>query len=252
MIEPYPLIAHLDHLSSFVTPLEDNLRSETLLTGITITIGLGAFHALSPGHGKTLVSSYLIGTKGTAIHALILGLTVSFTHTAGVIVLGLISLFASQYFLPERLYPLLSIISGLTVLAVGIGLIYRQFTSSHQPHEHQHHHHHHHHHTEKVTPYSLVALGIAGGLVPCPSAIVILLSAISLHKIAYGLLLIISFSMGLALILIFLGLLAVYARQWLEKFSVSGTWMRGLSFSSAFLVFCIGSGLTLLAVKEII
>jgi ABC-type nickel/cobalt efflux system permease component RcnA len=118
MIECYPLLAHLEDSSPFVSLIETDVTSETLLIGVAIAIGLGAFHALSPGHGKTLVSSYLIGTKGTAIHAFILGLTVSLTHTIGVIALGLIALFASQYLLPEQLYPLLSIMSGLTVLAI--------------------------------------------------------------------------------------------------------------------------------------
>jgi nickel/cobalt exporter len=248
MIESYPLFAHLDHSSLFVSLVDNDLTSETLLTGVAIAIGLGAFHALSPGHGKTLVSSYLIGTRGTPIHALILGLTVSLTHTIGVIALGLITLFASQYFLSEQLYPLLSIISGLTVLGVGIWLVYRLLTYRNHA---DHHHHHYHTQAESVTSSSLIALGIAGGLVPCPSALVILLTAVSLHKTAYGLLLTGSFSVGLALILIILGLLAVYARQWLENFSLSGFWLRRLSFSSALLVVFIGSGLTLLAVKNI-
>jgi len=249
MIESYPLLAHLDHSSLFVSLVENDLTSETILTGVAIAIGLGAFHALSPGHGKTLVSSYLIGTRGTAIHAVVLGLTVSLTHTIGVIALGLITLFASQYFLPEQFYPLLSIMSGLTVLAVGMVLLYRRLKPPHP--DNHHHHHHHHHHADSVTISSLIALGIAGGLVPCPSALVLLLTAISLHKTAYGLLLTSSFSVGLALILTILGLLAVYARQWLEKFSLSGSWMRRLSVTSAVLVVCIGSGLTLLAVTNI-
>lgn len=251
MIKCYPLLAHLDRSSLFVSLVDNDLTPETLLTGVAIATALGAFHALSPGHGKTLVSSYLIGTRGTAIHALILGLTVSLTHTIGVIALGLITLFASQYFLPEQLYPLLSIMSGFTVLAVGMGLLYRRLTFRHQDRDRHPQHHHHHHHVESVTFSSLIALGIAGGLVPCPSALVLLLGAISLHKAAYGLLLTGSFSVGLASILMILGLLAVYARQWLEKLPLSGSWMRRLSLSSAVLVVCIGSGLTFLAVTNV-
>lgn len=253
IIDMTALFAHLGHSSVLTSLTEQNLTPTTFLIGLIVATGFGAFHALSPGHGKTLVSSYLIGTNGTAVHALILGLTVSLTHTLGIIILGVISLFASQYLLPEQLYPILSIISGVIVLGVGIRLLYRRLSYKEQHNDHCHHHHHHHHHNydEPVTPSSLIALGIAGGLVPCPSALVMLLSAIALHKIGYGLLLTSGFSLGLASVLVILGLLTVYAQQWFEGLSISTIWVKNLSVVSAVFVVCMGIGLTTVAILGI-
>ena len=83
----------------------------------------GAIHALSPGHGKTMVAAYLVGTKGTARHALALGAIVTTTHTIGVFALGLITLALTQYILPEQLYPWLNLVSGLMVVAVGASVL---------------------------------------------------------------------------------------------------------------------------------
>lgn len=256
MLNLISLLAHLDQSSGLTSLMEDHLTSTTFVTGLVIASGLGAFHALSPGHGKMLVSSYLIGTKGTAFHAIILGIIVSLTHTIGVIILGLITLFASQYILPETLYPILSILSGLMVLGVGITLLYRRLLSQKEDHHHHHHDHEHedhsHHHHDTIMPSSLIALGVAGGLVPCPSALVLLLSSISLHKITYGLLLTGSFSLGLSLVLVMLGLLTVYAHQWFEGVSFSLSWLKSLSVFSAVFVVLIGIGLTTFSILEII
>ena len=92
------------------------------LFGLLLAFGLGAMHAMSPGHGKTVVGAYLVGSKGTVKHALFLGLTVTITHTIGVFALGLITLFASNYILPERLMPFLNFVSGLLVFFIGISL----------------------------------------------------------------------------------------------------------------------------------
>ena len=84
---------------------------------------MGAVHALSPGHGKTIVGAYLIGSRGTPRHALFLGLTVTITHTLGVFALGFATLYASRYVVPERLFPILSLISAALVLVMGIVLL---------------------------------------------------------------------------------------------------------------------------------
>jgi ABC-type nickel/cobalt efflux system permease component RcnA len=112
-----------------------------------------------------------------------------------------------------------------------------------------HHHHSDHHHDDQPGEdwSSILAIGISGGLVPCPSALVLLLSAIALHQIAYGLVLIGGFSLGLASVLISLGLVAVYGRQWLEKASIGAGVMQRLSLVSALVTVCIGLGLTVVA-----
>jgi ABC-type nickel/cobalt efflux system permease component RcnA len=241
------------------------------LLGLLLASVLGGFHALSPGHGKTIVAAYLIGSRGTAKHAAFLGLTVTITHTAGVFALGLITLFAAQYVVPERLYPILSFISGAIVVLIGLSLFARRLGAAlgFAPHEHEHGHEHgqpppgHEHadaatlahshgggtHTHmppgvdgtRVTWRSLLALGISGGLLPCPSALVVLLSAISLHRVGYGLLLVVAFSFGLASVLTGIGLMFVYARRWVARpLASAGTLVRVLPVLSAFVITCAG------------
>jgi len=203
---------------------------------------LGAFHALEPGHGKTVVAAYLVGSRGTARHAVLLGLIVTASHTAGVYLLGAVTLYASRYIVPERLYPWLGALSGVTIAVLGFCLFLRRYAGSCEhghshdhdhghDHDHAHHHHGHHHHGRhhhrhvpsgtKVSLKELLALGITGGIVPCPAALVVLLSAVALRRMGFGLFLIVAFSVGLAAVLIAIGLLMVYARRLMAR--VEGT-----------------------------
>ena len=129
-----------------------------VLIAFAVAAGLGAFHALEPGHGKTLVAAYLVGSRGTMKHAFLLGLIVTATHTAGVYLLGAVTLYAAQYIVPERLYPWLGVVSGVLIAGLGAVLLVRRYdrgkdglSSHHQHHpgDHSHgsdHHHQHHHH----------------------------------------------------------------------------------------------------------
>jgi ABC-type nickel/cobalt efflux system permease component RcnA len=339
-----------------------------ILVALLVAIGLGAVHALSPGHGKTVVAAYLVGSRGTAKHALFLGLTVTITHTIGVFALGLITLFASQFILPEKLYPWLGLASGLLVVGMGLNLFRSRLryalgkaksgvsTHSHADHDHDHshadhdHHHnhdhdhhdhvhaeydHHHdhaheeshapvleyayalqptvpanttahsngepgnhthshevahtHHTyshldhdhhehdhthahdhsalstqhsalthshggkehthlppgadgTEVTWKRLLLFGISAGLLPCPSALVVMLSAIALNRTAFGLILIIFFSLGLAGTLTGIGLMLVYARKLLAKVKLNSTTriLRIVPVASALLIAILG------------
>ena len=304
---------------------------------------LGAFHALSPGHGKTVVAAYLVGTRGTVRHAAFLGLTVTVTHTLGVFALGLITLFASQYIVPEKLYPWLGFLSGLIVLLMGLSLFRSRLRSalpgsasssrlddnahghSHTDHSHSHndvnnHSHsqanHEHAHEEypahlfeyyedeqpapayayaqtpqtsavalslqpsihsspTLTPSQpdphahshagvshshlppgmdgtaltwrkLLFFGISAGLLPCPSALVVMLSAIALGRVAFGLVLIVFFSLGLAATLTGMGFLFVYARKLMSKVKFGSsssklkTVLRFVPIASALIVAIIG------------
>lgn len=335
--------------------LKGMLRTERLGLGViafalALALFLGAVHALEPGHGKTIVAAYLIGARGTVANAVFLGGVVTFTHTFSVILLGALTLFASQYILPERIFPWLGAGSGLLICGLGIWMLVRRsrghdhphghglFAHSHGPveeehqapdghghaqlhdhghhehehaeHEHQDHDHDHHAHEhddhehehqghdhahphphehdhphphdhvhdhgvprssvephdhphphphdkgehggdhehphphphprERVTVGSLLALGISGGIVPCPGALVILLLAVALHRIAFGLLLIITFSLGLAAVLIAIGILMVKARPVVERFSGSGPVVRRLPLVSALIITAVG------------
>jgi ABC-type nickel/cobalt efflux system permease component RcnA len=256
-----------------------DLTFRTLLILLVTAFSLGAFHALSPGHGKTVVAAYLVGSRGTAGHALFLGAVVTLTHTIGVFILGLITLYASKYVIPEKLYPWLGFFSGLTIVAIGLTLFVKRYRNlygshvynfkhdlahthfhyhpaghSHSPthpdHVHSHHHHSHSHHPdgfslgkERVSLGSLLALGVSGGMVPCPSALVVLLSAISLHRIGLGLVLIVAFSIGLALVLMGIGLLMVYAKQFMDRFREEGTILQRLPLLSSLLITVLGLGI---------
>jgi len=247
----------------------------TALLGLLIAAGLGALHAFSPGHGKTVVGAYLVGSKGTARHAAFLGLTVTITHTAGVFALGAITLFASQYIVPERIFPGLSFVSGAIVLVLGLTLFIRRLriarrAGAHTPAQGTHSHHvfvtnsqdhagdasltHSHGGVEHshlppgadgsaVTWSSLLALGISGGLLPCPSALVVLLSAIALHRVGYGLLLVVAFSAGLAATLTAIGLMFVFAGRFFKRPAGQSRILRLLPAFSALVIACVGAAI---------
>jgi nickel/cobalt exporter len=198
---------------------------------LAAAFGWGALHALSPGHGKTMVAGYLVGARGTPRHAAILGLMVTATHTVSVFALGLVTLAASQYILPEQLYPWLGVLSGLLVVGIGLTVMRSRFrrwralraravaeSDGPQPgHSHSHHHHHHHHADGPITMRSLIGLGVSGGIVPCPSALVVLIAAISQHRIGLGMILIVAFSLGLAATLIAVGLAVIYGGRLIAR-----------------------------------
>jgi nickel/cobalt exporter len=247
-----------------------------ILLALAVAVGLGAFHALEPGHGKTLVAAYLVGSRGTVRHAFLLGLIVTAAHTVGVYLLGAVTLYASQYIVPERLYPWLGVISGVMIASLGAVLLVRRYLgkdliSSHHHHhradhshgsDHHHHHHdnhahdhghtHHHHDlNQRVSLRELLALGISGGIVPCPAALVVLLSAVSLQRIGFGLLLIVAFSIGLAGVLIAIGLLMVYAREFMSRFHTEGlVFTRWLPLASSTIITLFGLGLMIQSVAS--
>jgi len=231
-----------------------------LLLALALSAGLGAFHALEPGHGKTLVAAYLVGSRGTARHALWLGLIVTAAHTAGVYLLGGLTLYASRYVVPERLYPWLGLASGVLITAMGLFLFLRRYSSDgsfpvgvhshHGPaggHHHSHGHTHHHHHEHKseagVSLRQLVALGIGGGIVPCPAALVVLLSAVALQRVGFGLILIVAFSAGLAAVLISVGLLVVYAQRLIGALPTGRWTARWLPLASSAFIMLFGMAL---------
>lgn len=255
-----------DRLAELISIPE--ITPTVILFALFLAFGLGAIHALSPGHGKTVVGAYLVGSRGTVKHAMFLGLTVTITHTIGVFVLGLITLFASNYILPEKIMPFLTFISGLLVFYIGINLFKDRLlsifgekdlhhTHSHGGHSHSHieHSHTHGEHThshggkahshlppEEVTWKNLLGLGISGGLLPCPSALVLMLSAISLNRTGYGILLTLVFSLGLAATLTGIGLIFLYVGKVFGN-SKLGEYkiLKSLPVLSAFAVACFGA-----------
>lgn len=322
-----------------------NLLSRTLDTpaalaaALLVAVGLGAAHALTPGHGKTIVGAYLVGSRGTARHALFLGLTTTITHTAGVFALGLLVLFASEFILPEKLYPWLGVLSGLLVVFIGLSIFRGHFrhwlahrrggdhdhgayhfhlgkghTHEHRPptadgrprsadgrrttddsrrvlalefaavmpggaraavgapgrvygghghghshdHEHTRDHQHDHGHDHAAASgdalgwRNLLALGVSGGLLPCPSALILMLSAIALRQVGVGLVLILAFSVGLAGVLTGIGLFMVYAGRLLERLPIrhGALTTRVLPMASAAFITAAGLFITFRALAE--
>ena len=214
-----------------------HLSALVILASLAAALFWGAAHALSPGHGKTIVAAYLVGKRGSAKDAAALGAIVTATHTIGVFALGLVTLGLSQWIVPDRLYPWINLTAGLMVVGIGIGVLRSRS-------RHRHHHDHDHHHEHR----SLLAVGVSGGLLPCPSALVVLLAAISLHRVGYGLLLIVAFSLGLALSITGLGLVAVTAKRVFARRSFEGALLRALPVASALVIIVAGVAMTVRAV----
>ena len=249
-----------------------NLGSWFLFTAALIAVGLGALHALEPGHGKTIVAAYLVGSRGTPRHAVLLGLIVTAAHTAGVYLLGAVTLYASKYIVPEHLYPWLGVISGLTIAVLACFMLLRAWTGEDGGHTHEDGAFHNHWfsslgkrrtqeslpansiregsarsqpQTKTVSLAQLLTLGVTGGIIPCPAALVVLLSAVSLHRVGLGLFLIVAFSGGLAAVLIAIGLLMVYARQFVARWKSEGPLLkRWLPLVSASFMLILGLAIT--------
>jgi ABC-type nickel/cobalt efflux system permease component RcnA len=217
----------------------DHLGLWVVLASLAVALFWGAAHALSPGHGKTIVTAYLVGRRGTPRHAALLGLIVTVTHTIGVFALGLVTLLLSRFIVPEQLYPWLNLTSGLLVVAIGVSVLRSRVRRQAHPH--------HHHHDHELGGRALLAVGVSGGLLPCPSALVVLLAAISLHRIGFGLLLIVAFSAGLALTITGIGLVAVLARGVFGRLPFNGRALSLLPALSAFVIVVAGVGMTVRA-----
>jgi ABC-type nickel/cobalt efflux system permease component RcnA len=219
----------------------DHLGFWVVLASLAVALFWGAAHAFSPGHGKTIITAYLVGRRGTPRHAAMLGLIVTVTHTIGVFALGVVTLVLSRFIVPEQLYPWLNLASGLLVVVIGASVLRSRFRQ-------RGHHHHHHHHEHEFGRRSLLAVGVSGGLLPCPSALVVLLAAISLHRIGFGILLIVAFSAGLALTITGVGLVAVLARSAFGRLSFDGRALSFLPTLSALVIVLAGVGMTVRAI----
>lgn len=249
-----------------------------MLLAIGAAFLLGAAHALTPGHGKSIVAAYLVGSRGTFKHAVFLGAMVTFTHTISVFALGIATLFLFRYFVPERITEVLGVLSGLSIVIVGAWMLFKRARRAHvhhhdhdhahvshshdhahshthsqthvHPHTHTHTHSHgehsHSHTPEELSWGGLVALGASGGLVPCESALVLLLGAIALGRAGLGLLLLLSFSLGLALVLMLIGMLVLYAKNLLPERSRTGSssFLGWLSIASPAVVMIVGLVMT--------
>jgi nickel/cobalt exporter len=211
--------------------LLDTRRGLAML--LLMAVLLGAAHALTPGHGKTLVAAYLIGERGTVGHAVLLGVVTTVTHTAAVLLLAALLPVFFKDTSDAAVQSALGLVGGLLVAGLGFWLLLRRLAGQadhvHLPGHGHHHHHHGHDHDHvhlpaggKVGFWQLVVLGVQGGIVPCWDAIAMLCVAISAQRLSLAVPLLLAFSAGLAGVLILLGVGVVYTRDW-----AGGRWGDG-------------------------
>ena len=240
---PPPLVpAKPDFLSHLLAMSQIPLQ--WVLLGLVVAFGLGGAHALEPGHGKTIVAAYLVGSRGTMKHAALLGAVVTFTHTISVFLLGLAMLVLSKSIVPGNVIKTLEIASGVSIVAIGAMLFYQRLRDLRHPHPHSHLPDQQE--DGEVTLGSLIALGVSGGLVPCPAALVIMLGAIAFGHTGLGLVLLLAFSLGLAGVLMVVGMFVLYAKRWLPDSDATGRHpilrplLRVAPVLSALVIVCVG------------
>jgi ABC-type nickel/cobalt efflux system permease component RcnA len=281
-----------DNLAALVDV--QDLNPLAILVSLAIAFGLGVVHAVSPGHGKTIMAAYLVGAKGSSRQAVGLGLAVTISHTLGVLVLAGITLAASSILPPERLYPILGVSSGGLVILIGSSLLWNRLrairrtraerATSHnhggmdhrapgpRPHLHgpdvahghahadAHGHAHPHPHAPLPTDTTiswrgLIALGLSGGLVPSASALILLLGSIAAGRVGYGLVLVLGFGLGMAVVLAGIGLLLVHARRLVERRPAIASFGRivvPVQLATASLVVVLGIVLTTNAITQVV
>jgi ABC-type nickel/cobalt efflux system permease component RcnA len=204
------------------------------LAALAVAFGLGAMHALSPGHGKTIVAAYLVGSRGTWRHALFLGGVVTATHTVSVFALGMATLYLTAYVRADQLAKTMGVVAGASIVLVGLWLLLQRTGVLEHGHSH-----------EVDSTGGLVALAVSGGLVPCPSALVLLLTAISLQRVALGMVLLVAFSAGLAVVLVAIGLGVVYGKERISMEGIAGGAVgRWAPIVSALVIVLVGMGMT--------
>ena len=267
------------------------LTLQLAIAALIISFVLGGLHALTPGHGKAIVAAYLVGSKGRVIDAVFLGIVVTFTHTFSVIALGVIMLVAQEFAPEDivpwlSLFSGILIVGiGAWLLTKNMKQYYSGGARSHDhghSHDHDHDHdddhdhdhdddhdhdhdddhdhgHSHSHggHThshalpERTGFWGLLSLGISGGIVPCVDALIGLLFAISLNKLVWGLIILSAFSLGLAAVLVAIGILMVMAKPLIQRFTGEGIWLQRLPIVSAAVVILLGAILAFKAINSV-
>ncbi len=212
-------VAKGDYLSELLGKGE--ISGGLMVVGLMVAFGFGAMHAMAPGHGKTIVAAYLVGARGTFRHAILLGGMVTLTHTISVFGLGMVTLYLSQYVMAAQLVKTLGVVSSASIALVGVWLLLQRTGVLDHGHSHE---------VDEVGGGSLVALAVSGGMVPCPSALILLLSAISVERTGFGLLLLVAFSLGLASVLMAIGVAVLYAKNLMPQ---GGGWRENWLFRAA-------------------
>lgn len=257
---------------------------------------LGAVHAATPGHGKTISAAYIVGARGRPVDALVLGIFVTLSHTSGIVLVGVLATVGSAWLVPQRVEAYLGLATSLLVVGIGVWMLRTQLAlaSADEDHAHVHDHEHghddhaEHHHDHVHAPAAaqahalaeaaayhshgwggrhshhlaleglnrprlpiLLALGIAGGLLPDPGALAILLAALTSGKVMLGLFTVVVFSIGFASVLVVVGLLAARVGALVLTW-LSGRWVGWLQVAAALLIVGVGIVLTAGAARSLL
>ncbi|MBV9201902.1 MAG: sulfite exporter TauE/SafE family protein [Alphaproteobacteria bacterium] len=224
---------------------------------------LGAIHAATPGHGKTIAASYIVGVRGRPVDAVVLGIFVTLSHTSGIILVAALATLGSAWLIPQRIEAYLAVGTGVLVIGIGCWMLRSQMrllpaVTEHHPHGHSdghgpHFHRHgwgraHSHDVETIAQVRpklaiLLALGIAGGLLPDPGALAILLATIASGKLILGLLTVLVFSLGFASVLVLVGVVAARVGQLVLAW-LSSRWVGWVQIGAALLIVVVGVVLT--------
>jgi nickel/cobalt exporter len=269
-----------------MTQLSDLLQQSAAHAWLFIpsAILLGALHGLEPGHSKTMMAAFIVAVRGTVRQAVLLGLAATISHTAVVWVVALGGTYLFEGLRPEQSEPYLQLASGILILGIALWMLWR--TSREQAHGHDHHDHNHHdhdhrhdHHDDKkldqalditdggyqdaherqhaediqrrfngreVTTWQIILFGITGGLIPCPGAITVLLLCLQLKRLVLGSVLVLCFSIGLAITMVTSGVIAALSVKYAERhFSGFGSLVRKAPYVSGIVILCVGLYVTL-------
>jgi len=249
----------------------------------------GAAHAATPGHGKTIAAAYIVGARGKPIDAVILGIFVTLSHTSGIVLVGVLASLGSTWLRPQRIEAYLALAVGILVIVLGLWMLWVQRdlvalamgeagepgdgTRRTDAHARDHDHPHGHAHGEPVVWHShgfgkvhahrlevvaenrpklpvLLALGVAGGLLPDPAALALLLGALSSGKVLLGLVTVVVFSLGFAATLVVVGIVAAKVGEKVLDWLAS-IWMTRLQIATSLLIVGMGVVLTIRAVSEL-
>lgn len=241
---------------------------------------LGALHALEPGHSKSIMAAFIVAIRGTPLQALLLGVSSAVGHTIVVWLLVLLALWLGNDLIERQAYPWLVLLSGLMIVAIALRLAWRVRLPAHShaadhDHDHGHDHHHHshghnHHHDDHghrhlseeeialryagrpVRPWEIAWFGFTGGLMPCPSAIAVLLVALKLNAVALGAVMVGAFSLGLAATLVTVGVVASWGVRKASGWSGFERWSKVLPKVSIAIVLLLGIGVTIHGVNLVL
>ncbi len=205
---------------------------------------------LCPGHGKSIMAAYLVGSHGHIRDALVMGVTTTATHTFSVVFLGLIIILFSQYTLPSTLYPLMARVSAVLIVITGSHVLYRRMLERLHPHPRSHglnsdhipdhaHGHSQDYHLKGTTGQALW-LAFSGGLIPCAWALAVLLAGVSIGKVGYGIIMILVFSVGLGGALVILGIGVLSSRSVFHRLGGARTYLRHLDLVGPAFIVMVG------------